>query len=326
MIARRSFLSLAGTALASVSAHAQSRQTPVVGFLHVGSAGLLGREISALRAGLAEMGFVDGRTVTLEARWAEGFYERLPALASELVARGLTMIVCGGGIRPMRAAQQVVGRLPVVFVTTGDPVSEGMVTSLARPAGEVTGVTMLGYEIATKRFALLRDAVPRARRVAFLFNPDNPRHDVERREIEVAATTTGIELQALSATAESEFAQVFATMSARGVEALLVSVDGTFDVRRRALIELAARHRIPTVYAFRDSPEDGGLMSYGSSRPEAYRLAGIYAGRILNGAKPADLPVIQATRFELVVNLKTAKALGIDIPQIVLATADEVIE
>jgi putative ABC transport system substrate-binding protein len=278
--------------------------------------------VAAFHQGLSETGYVEGQNVAIEYRWAEGHYDRLPALATDLVGRKVDVIVASGGPAPARAAKNATSSIPIIFATGGDPVDFGLVASLARPGGNLTGVSLLARELMPKRLELLSELVPQAGVIALLVNPS----PVNTEDLQEAARAKGVQLHILKADTESEIDSAFATFVQLHAGALLVGADLFFFNRREQLLALAARHALPAMYEWREFAEAGGLISYGSSRTAAYRQVGIYVGKILQGAKPADLPVQQPTMFELVVNLKTAKALGLTIPPSVLARADEVIE
>jgi len=318
---------LAGAAaLAAESARAQTAAPPVVGFLNAASAGPSEYLLVAFRAGLREAGLIEGRTVVVEARWAAGDFDRLPGLARELVAGRAAVIATGGGAVVAVTAQSVAGVTPIVFVMGTDPVKAGLVASLGRPGGTITGVLQNTTELASKRFNLLRDAVPGARHFGMLLNPANPNSAIQRSNIERDAARSGVRLTIVDVGGHSPFEPAFEALVRDGVDALLVGADPTFNARRETLVALAARHRLPAMHEWRVSATIGGLMSYGTVLPDMYRQAGGYVARILRGARPADLPIMQASRFELVVNLKTARALGLEIPALILAQADEVIE
>lgn len=299
---------------------------PVVGFINTQSPRTFGHLAAAFREGLEEAGFSEGRNVAIEYRWAEGDYSRLPGLAADLVARQVSVLVATGGEPAGLAARAATTTIPVVFGIGGDPVSAGFVSSLSRPGGNMTGLTQFTEPLEGKRFSLLRELVPNASSIAVLFNPTNRAAKDQLRELQEAAVQAGVRLVELTGTTESEFETVFAALVRDAAQALLVAADPYFNSRREALVALVARHGIPAIYEFREFVDAGGLMSYGASLAEGYRNVGMYAGRILKGAKPAELPVLQPTRFELVVNLKTARAQRIDIPTAFLERADEVIE
>jgi ABC-type uncharacterized transport system substrate-binding protein len=301
---------------------------PVVGFL--GSTqpipGPAGPLVAAFRQSLSETGYVDGQNVAIEYRWAEGRYDRLPALAADLVGRKVDVIVTLGGPPSAHAAKNATSTIPIVFVTSGDPVAEGLIASLTRPGGNLTGVSNLGGELVPKRLELLSELVPRVRLIALLVNPKNPNAARIMRDVQEAAGVKGVQLQILTPGTESEIDAAFASLIQRQAGALVVGNDSFFNSRREQLVALAARYAVPTIYSFREFADAGGLISYAPSLTAAYRQAGIYAAKILSGAKPADLPVQQPTTFELVINLKTAKALGLPVPPSILARVDEIIE
>jgi putative ABC transport system substrate-binding protein len=276
---------------------------------------------------LQEAGYVEGQNVAIEYRWAEGQYDRLPELASDLVRRQVAIIVATGGSVSAMAAKAITGTIPIVFTSGGDPVRMGLVASINRPGGNVTGVSLFTSTLVAKRLALLHELVPTATVIAMLVNPTNPNAEPDTKEVETAARTTGLQLVVLRASNESDLDKVFGTMSQHKVGAVIVGADPLFDNNARdRMVALAAHHALPAIYDWRDVAVAGGLVSYGSNLADGYRLAGIYTGRILKGEKPADLPVLQPTKFELVINLKTAKALGLTVPQTLQVAADEVIE
>jgi ABC-type uncharacterized transport system substrate-binding protein len=322
---RRALMLLLGGAMTAARAlRAQQKAMPVIGYLHYASPGPNAPNVAAFHQGLSEIGYVEGQTVTIEYRWAEGRYDRLPALAIDLVGRKVDVIVAAGP-PSARAAKSATSTIPIVFASA-DPVGEGLVAGLARPGGNLTGISALSTELTPKRLELLSELAPQARVIALLVNPDNPTAESIIRDAQGAARAKGVQLQILKAGAESEMDTAFATLVRLQAGALIVGADPFFFSRRDQLVALAARHALPAIYESREFATAGGLISYGSSLAAAYRQTGIYAGKILKGAKPADLPVEQPTTFELVVNLKTAKALGLTIPQSLLARADEVIE
>jgi putative tryptophan/tyrosine transport system substrate-binding protein len=327
-VKRRQFIALLGGAAAAwpLAARAQPSAMPVVGFLGTASAGPFAHLVASLRRGLQETGFVEGRNVAIEYRWAEGQYDRMPALAADLVRRQVAVIVTVGGEPSVAAAKAETATIPIVFNTGTDPVKLGLVASLARPGGNATGVNIFTTELTEKRLGLLRDLVPAATTIAVLLNPNFPAAAANVRESEAAARAIGKEVVIFNASSDAEIETAFANILQAQCRALLVGADPFFNSRRGLIVALAARHAIPAIYEWREFAEVGGLISYGTSLVEAYRQQGIYAGRILKGEKPAELPVVQLSKFELVINLNTSKALGLAIPPGVLAIADEVIE
>jgi putative ABC transport system substrate-binding protein len=322
---RRKFLSLlGGTAMWPVAARAQQRPMPVIGFLNSRAFGENAILLVPFHRGLKEAGYVEGQNLTVEYRWAEEKYDRLSALAADLVGRRVAVIVANGpAVRPAKAATSTV---PIVFVVGFDPVAFGLVASLNRPGGNLTGVSVLDVEIGAKRLELLHELVPTATVLALLVNPTTPAAETIARDAQVAARALGLQLHVLRASSDRDFDTVFATVAQLRVGALVIGADPFFTNQSRQLAELAAHHAVPTIYEFREFAAAGGLISYGTSIGDAYRLAGVYTGRILNGEKPSGLPVMQATKFELVINLKSAKTLGLTVPDKLLAIADEVIE
>jgi putative ABC transport system substrate-binding protein len=325
---RRELVSLLGGATAawSFAARAQQKSMPVIGSLSIGSPGPSRPYMAAFRQGLSETGYVEGQNVKVEYRWADGQDDRLPALAADLVGRKVDVIAATGGTPAARAAKNATSTIPILFTGGGDPVGQGLVASLARPGGNVTGVTLLSVELMSKRFELLSELVPQAKVIALLVNPSNTNSERIVRETQDAARPSGMQLLILKAISESEIDAAFAFLVERKASALIVAPSTIFNDRREQLVALAARHAVPAIYGNHEFTTAGGLVSYGPSRTAVYRQVGIYAGKILKGAKPADLPVAQPTMFELVINLKTAKALGIEIPPTLRERADEVIE
>jgi putative ABC transport system substrate-binding protein len=324
-VRRREFISLIGGA-AAWPLVARAQKPGAIGFLHVASAAPFAHLVAAFRQGLSEGGHVDGQNAAIEFRWADGHYDRLPALAADLVRRQVDIIVTGGGEPSALAAKAATPRIPIVFNTGSDPVKAGLVASLGRPAGNATGVNIFTVEFAAKRLGLLHDVVPAGALFALLVNPNFPTAEADAKETEAAARAIGRPVLVLMATNETELDAVFATILQRRAGAVLVGVDPFFNSRRDQIVALAARYAIPAVYEQREFALAGGLMSYGTSLTEAYRQQGVYAGRILKGEKPSELPVMQLSKFELVINLKSAKALGLTFPSGLLAIADEVIE
>lgn len=321
---RREFIAGLGAAALPLAARAQQAPMPVIGFLRSTSATEAEELVAAFRDGLKETGFVEGRNVEIEFRWADGQSDRLPALVAELIRRPVAVLV--GDAFPMLAAKAATASIPIVFAAGGDPVAQGLVGSLNRPGGNVTGVHFFTGVLGAKRLQLLRQLKPQAKTIAMLVHPGTPNTEAERRDVEVAAQTIGQDLIMLDAVSERDIDAAFATFAQRGADALLCGSGPFMTAQRSQLIALAARHRLPACYHVREVVTDGGLMSYGASIADGYRQAGIYAGRILKGENPGDLPVMRSTKFELAINLKTAKTLGLEIPPALLATADEVIE
>jgi ABC-type uncharacterized transport system substrate-binding protein len=328
MIRRREFITLLGGAAAAwpLAARAQQRVIPVVGSLNAASPPQWANFMAALRRGLADHGFIEGENVQLEYRWADGRYEELPKLAADLVGRKVAVIFASGGVIAVQAAKAATTSIPIVFTTGLDPAAAGLVASMSRPEGNLTGVSLLADALASKRLELLKELVPKARVLTLLMNPNNPHDRPALEETREAASRRAVSLRVLTATAEADLDAAFAELAARKPDALLVSPDGFFNSRRDRIVAMAARLEVPAMYGWREYTARGGLMSYGASLVEQYRLAGNYVSRILEGAKPGDLPVLQPTRFELIINLKTAKSLGLDVPTSILLRADEVIE
>src|SRR6266576_1087963 len=321
---RREFITLIGGAASLPLAARAQQPMPVIGLLHSASFDTIANLVQSFHQGLREAGFVEGRNVKIEYRWAEGHYDRLPALAADLVRRQVTVIAATGGEPSPQVAKDATRTIPVVFMANGDPVAAGLVASLNRPGGNLTGVTIFGMMAADKRMELLRQLMPKAGMIGYLMNPNNPNREFDN--VQTAARSLGQQILVLNANDSREIDAAFATIAQQRVAALLVASDPLFFDRRDQLVALAARQAIPAIYYLRAFPQAGGLLSYGNRLTDMYRQVGTYAGRVLNGEKPADLPVMQSTRFELVINLKTAKALGLEIPPTLLALADDVIE
>ena len=325
---RREFISLLGGAAAAwlLAARAQQPTVPVIGFLHSASHAPNAHMVRAFHSGLKEAGYVEGQNVAIVYRYADGQYDRLPMLAAELVRSQVAVLAATGGDPAVLAARAVTATIPIVFTTGSDPVALGYVASLNRPGGNVTGVVLLSSNLGAKRIGLLRELVPKADAIGALVNPTYPVATAQLKEVQEAAASVGVRLIIANASAERDFEPAFALLVQQRSSALMISSDPFFNSRRDQIVALAARHAVPAIYEWREFAEAGGLMSYGTSVTEAYRLAGIYAGRVLKGDKPADLPVMQSSKFEFVINLKTAKALGLDVPLGMSAAADEVIE
>jgi ABC-type uncharacterized transport system substrate-binding protein len=327
-IGRRKFLAtLGGAAAWPLAARAQQSAIPAIGYLGSESPDVFAGRLSAFRQGLSESGFVEGQNVAVEYRWAENQYDRFPALLADLIRRKVTVIVAVTGTPPALAAKAATMTIPIVFVTAGDPVALGLAASLNRPGGNLTGVATLTVELAPKQLEVLRELVPTATIIALLVNPANSTNaETLSRELQAAARTLGLQLHVLHASTERDFDAVFASLLRLRAGALLIGSDPFFNSRSQQLVALASRHAMPTMYPFREYALAGGLMSYGNSFAEAHRQVGVYTGRILKGEKPADLPIQQSVKVELVINLKTAKALGLTFPISLLGRADEVIE
>jgi putative ABC transport system substrate-binding protein len=321
---RRAFIGTLGAIVAAPVLARADQAMPVIGFLNTTAPAPWAARVAAFRRGLGEIGYVEGQNVAIEYRWAEGHYDRLPQLAADLVTSGVAVIVATGGSTAGRAAKAATTSIPIVVTTGVDPVATGLVSSLNRPDANVTGINLLSSELRTKRLEVLRDLIPTAKVVAILFNQTNPSFD--KSAALTAAQRMGLQAAVLEASSESEIDRAFASLADRRADALLVDADAFFESRRDQFVTLAARERIPAIFDTRDFPEIGGLISYGPDYSVAYREAGVYAGRILRGAKPSELPVAQLSKVELVVNAKTAKALGLTIPPAILTRADEVIE
>jgi putative ABC transport system substrate-binding protein len=327
-VKRREFITLLGGAAAGwpLAARAQQAPVPVIGFISSVSPGLLAPALSGLRQGLLETGYGEGRNVTIEYRWVEGQYDRLPVLAADLVKRNVAVLIATGGSVVALAAKGATATIPIVFVIGEDPVSHGLVASLARPGGNVTGVSLFISLLVAKRLELLSELLPGAASIAMLVNPNNPNTAADVAEAEAAAQASGRALRVFPADTQTAIDGAFANLKQERSGALLLGNDPVFTNWGEHIVALATRAAIPTVYFAREFVVRGGLMSYGTRIADAYRQAGIYAGQILKGIKPADLPVLQPTKFELAINLKTAKALGLPIPDKLLALADEVVE
>jgi putative ABC transport system substrate-binding protein len=325
---RRDFITLLGGAAAAwpMPISAQQSAMPVMGFLSARSAKDSARVVEAFVRGLRMAGYTESKNLSIEYRWAEGKLDRLPELAADLVRRTVTVLVAAGGSNSALAAKNATSNIPIVFVTGSDPVKLGLVASFSHPGGNATGMTLVSNVLAPKRLGLLRELLPKAGTFAFLTNPNSVNAEGETLDTLGAARALGLKLSVLKANDEKTINEAFAALVREKVDALLVASDQNFDVYRDQLVALAATAAIPTIYHFRDYALAGGLMSYGPDVADAYQHVGDYAGQILNGKRPADLPVLQPTKFELVINLKTAKALGLDIPPFLLARADEVIE
>ena len=325
---RREFITLLGGAVATwpLAARAQQTAMPVVGFLRSSSIERSPHLVAAFLQGLKEAGYLEGQNVTIAYRSAEGQYDRLATLAADLVQRRVNIIVATGGSAPAQAAKAATSAIPIVFTTASDPVRDGLVASLNQPGGNLTGISLLATDIGSKRLGLLRELVPNATTIALLQNPKNPDLGQHAQEVQTSARNLGHHIRVLNAANEDDIDSAFAAMARERPDALLLDPDPFLVSRREQIVTLTNYHRIPALYDFRESVEAGGLASYGPSHTEPYRLAGIYAGRILKGAKPTDLPVVQSTKFELAINLRTAKRIGFEIPPTLLARADEVIE
>jgi putative tryptophan/tyrosine transport system substrate-binding protein len=326
MMRRREFITLLGGAAAwPVVARAQQPAMPVIGFLSSTSPNTYAAFLGAFHQGLNEGGYVAGRNVVIEFRWAEGQYDRLPMLAAELVQRQVG-VLCAISTPAALAAEKATSSIPIVFFIGGDPVKFGLVAGLNRPGGNATGVNVIATELEAKRLGLLRELIPAAKTAAVLLNPQNPNAETQSKDVQQAGRAVGWEIQVLNASTERDLETAFAALVQRRTDALVVSGDTFFASQRNALVALAARHAIPAIYQRREYAEAGGLITYGTDFSDMFRQTGNYAGRILKGSKPGDLPVVQPTKFELVINRKTAKVLGLQLPDKLLALADEVIE
>jgi len=324
---RRQFITLIGSAAAAWPLAAQAQSVPLVGFLSAGSLEGYANYAVAFRQGLKETGFIRGQNVTIEYRWAAGHYDRLPSLASELLDHQPSLLMASGGQISVRAARLASPTIPIVFTSGADPVENGLVASLNRPEGNLTGVSFSGRTLGPKRLELMRELLPQATAIAVLQNPENPLRPAELEDLRTAADRLGQQLHHYSASTVAEIDQVFAELGQQRLEALVLNGDLFFTSQRELIVTLAARYRIPTIYHEDAFVKIGGLISYGADVPGAYRQAGVYAGRILKGTKPADLPVLLPDKFDVAINLKAAKALGLNVPEsFVLFRADEVIE
>jgi putative ABC transport system substrate-binding protein len=323
---RRTFITLLGGAAVAwpLAARAQQPEVPVVGFLNGGSPDGYAPMVAAFHQGLKDTGYVEAQSVRIEHRWADGQYDRLPAMAADLVHRQVAVIVTNSP--GMLAAKAATTTIPTVFTTSGDPVELGFVASLARPGRNITGVTQLNVEVAPKRLELMHELVPTATIMAVLLNPTYPSAETQSRAMQAAARTLGLQLHVLRASNERDIDDAFATLAQLRAGAFVISSDPFFNSRAEQFAALALRHAVPTIFQYREFAAAGGLMSYGGSVIDSYRQAGVYTGRVLKGEKPADLPVQQSTKVELIINLKTAKALGLTVPITLLGRADEVIE
>jgi putative tryptophan/tyrosine transport system substrate-binding protein len=324
---RRAFISLLGAAAAWPLAARAQQAMPVIGFLHSGSAGVAFEgQLVAFREGLKEGGYIVGQNVAIEYRWADGNIDRVPELAADLVRRNVRVIAAAGGPPSNLAAKNATTTIPVVFITGADPVKVGLVSNVRQPGGNVTGITFFAEELGAKSLSLLGQLVPYAKTVGLMVNPLNPETSRRAADAVAAARALGLEMELLDAATPSDIDKVFDTLTERRIGALLIGAEATYGAHIQQLISLAARHKMPTMYWRREFAEAGGLASYGTSVTDAYRQAGVYVARILRGDKPGELPVIQTVKFEFVLNLKTARALGIDVPMGLSAGADEVIE
>jgi putative ABC transport system substrate-binding protein len=327
-VKRREFITLFGGAATAWPLVARAEQAmPVIGFLHSGSAGVAFEgQLVAFREGLKEGGYIVGQSVAIEYRWADGNIDRVPELAADLVRRNVRVIAAAGGPPSNLAAKNATTTIPVVFVTGADPVKVGLVSNVRQPGGNVTGITFFAEELGAKSLSLLGQLVPYAKTVGLMVNPLNPETPRRAADAVAAARALGLEMQLLYAATPSDIDKVFDTLTERRIEALLIGAEATYGAHIQQLISLAARHKMPTMYWRREFADAGGLASYGTSVTDAYRQAGVYVARILRGDRPGELPVIQTVKFEFVLNLKTARALGIDVPMGLSAGADEVIE
>jgi putative ABC transport system substrate-binding protein len=327
-VRRREFISLLGGAAATwpLAARAQQSAMPVIGYLSSRSPDDTRHLVAAFLRGLNEAGYVEGQNVTIEYRWALGQYDRLPVMAADLVRRHVAVLTTSGGEPAALAAKATTSSIPIVFLIGGDPVALGLAASYNRPGGNATGMNILTATLEAKRLGLLHDLVPQAKAIGVLLNPKFQAADKQLRDLQEAAPAIGLQIDVLRASTDRELDEAFATITKQHIAALAVAADPFFDTRRDKLVALAARHAVPTIYQFREYTAAGGLMSYGNDSLDVYRQAGVYTGRILKGESPGNLPVLQPTKFEFVINLKTAKALGVKISDNLLSLADEVIE
>jgi putative tryptophan/tyrosine transport system substrate-binding protein len=325
---RRAFIALLGaaSAIGPFAVCAQQKAMPVIGYLSAGLPGPAAPFVAAFRRGLSETGYVDGQNVAIEYAWAEGNYDRLPGLAADLVNRKVDVLAATGGTPTIMAAKGATSTIPIVFLGGGDLVADRVVTSLARPGGNLTGISLMAIELNEKRLDLLSEIVPQASVIALLANPNSPSAKRMIGDEQKAARVKGLRLNILNAGSDSEIEAAFTSVAQQRAGALVVMADPFFNSRRERLVALASRYAVPAIYEWREFAEAGGLISYGPSQVDLFRQVGAYCGRILGGANPADLPIQQPTKFELVINLKTAKALGLTVPQSLLARAEEVIE
>ena len=323
---RRAFIAGLGSAAAWPVVGRAQQPSPLIGFLYGASPTIAAHLVDAFRDGLQEAGYIQGRNVLIEFRWAENDFDRLPALAVDLVRQNVNVLVAMGGASSALAAKRATSTTPIIFSVGSDPVKMGLVASINRPGGNATGVSIVTGDLGPKRLGILRELIPNAESIVVLLNPSSPEYDTQLKELRAAADTLQQRLLLVNASSESDLEAAFIHMHESRSAALLVSADPFISGMRNRLIAFANQYRLPTLYEFREAAMAGGLLSYGPDRREAYRTAGMYAGRILNGEKPADLPVVQSTKLELVINLKTAKALDLEIPPQLLARADEVIE
>jgi ABC-type uncharacterized transport system substrate-binding protein len=324
---RREFMKVLGGAATAWPLMARAQPiVPVIGFLNSGSAEPYAKLLQAFREGLAETGYVEGQNVTIEYRWADGRHDRMQEMAADLVHRQVNVIAATGGSPAALAAKAATATIPIIFQIGVDPVEVGLVASLSRPGGNITGATMMGVELGSKRLELLKQAVPTSTLIAALMNPISPGASTQMRELSAAAERLGLRLHIVKASSEQDIVSAFSELQRMSAGALWIGADPLFNGHSEQLAELSVSHRIPAIYQFREFASAGGLMSYSGSITDAYRQAGVYSGRILNGDKPTELPVQQSTKVELILNLKTAKSLGLEVPPALLARADEVIE